>query len=162
MHPIHDTDPLLLLAVAMASKRRPAELLEIVAAVDLLQGKVPGETKFADTLARLAVAGLIVGSEEAGLALTPAAQQLIEVLPRKGEAEERLQALKGGLGAYAPGPEQPPVVIAGATILTAILAHRAAAKSPAKNLLVPKPKPAETTSRPGQRKRKPAPARRKP
>lgn len=162
MHPIHDTDPLLLLAVAMASKRRPAELLEIVAAVDLLQGKVPGETKFADTLARLAVAGLIVGSEEAGLALTPAAQRLIEVLPRKGEAEERLQALKEGLGAYAQGPEQPPVVIAGAAILTAILAHRAAAKSTAKNLLVPKPKPAETTSRPGQRQRKPAPARRKP
>lgn len=160
MHPIHDTDPLLLLAVAMASKRRPAELLEIVAAVDLLQGKVPGETKFADTLARLAVAGLIVGSE-AGLALTPAAQQLIEVLPRKGEAEERLLALKGGMGAYAPGPEQPPVVIAGAAILTAIQAHRAAAKSPAKNLLVPKPKAVET-SRPGQRQRKPAPARRKP
>lgn len=159
MHPIHDTDPLLLLAVAMASKRRPAELLEIVAAVDLLQGKVPGETKFADTLARLAVAGLIVGSE-AGLALTPAAQQLIEVLPRKGDAAEQLLALKGGLAAYVPGLEQPPVLIEGAAILAAIQAQRAAARSTAKNLLVPKPKPVEN-ARPGQRQRKPAPARRK-
>lgn len=159
MHPIHDTDPPLLLAVAMASKRRPAELLEIVAAVDLLQGKIPGETKFAETLARLAVAGLIVGSE-AGLTLTPAAQQLIEALPRKGDAEAQLQALKSGLAAYAPGPEQPPVVIEGAAILAAVQAQRAAARSTAKNLLVPKPKPVEN-ARPGQRQRKPAPARRK-
>jgi len=40
--------------------------------------------------------------------------------------------------------------------------HRAAAAAPARNLLVPKPKPAETSkSRPGQRQRKPMPARRK-
>lgn len=159
MHPIHDTDPLLLLAVALAAKRRPAELLEIVAAVDLLQGKIPGETKFAETLARLAVAGLIVAAD-GGLALTPAAQKLIEVLPHKREAGEQLLALKDGLAAYAPGPEQPPVVVEGAAVLAAILAHRAAAKSGAKNLLVPKPKPTDT-ARPGQRQRKPAPARRK-
>ena len=38
MHPIHDVDALLLLAIGLASKRRPAEPLEIVAAIDLIQG----------------------------------------------------------------------------------------------------------------------------
>lgn len=159
MHPIHDTDPLLLLAVALAAKRRPAELPEIVAAVDLLQVRIPGEARFAETIARLAVAGLVVAAD-GGLALTPAAERLIAALPAKGEAGERLLALKTGLAAYAPGPEQPPVVIEGAAVLAAIQAHREAARSGAKNLLVPKPKPA-ADARPGQRQRKPAPARRK-
>ena len=44
---------------------------------------------------------------------------------------------------------------------TAILAHRAASATAAKNLLVPKPKPVETAKRPGQRQRKPLPARRR-
>jgi len=43
----------------------------------------------------------------------------------------------------------------------ALLAHRAAGAGARRNLLVPKPKPAEDIRRPGQRQRKPAPARRR-
>jgi hypothetical protein len=39
------------------------------------------------------------------------------------------------------------------------LAHRAAAAGAGRNLLVPKPKPTGDIQRPGQRQRKPAPAR---
>ena len=46
MHPIHDHDPLFLLAVGLAAKRRPAELVEIVAAIDFLQIKAPLEQRF--------------------------------------------------------------------------------------------------------------------
>jgi hypothetical protein len=36
---------LVLLATALAAKRRPAELLEIMAAIDLIQGNIPNEAK---------------------------------------------------------------------------------------------------------------------
>ena len=44
MYPIHDHDPLVLLATALAAKRRPAELLEIMAAIDLIANRQSGET----------------------------------------------------------------------------------------------------------------------
>lgn len=161
MHPIHDTDPTLLLAVSLAAKRRPAELPEVVAAIDLLQEKIPGETKFIDTIVRLSVAGLVV-AVEGGLLLTPAGEKLIEALPRKVETEERLRALKDGLSAYVPGEAQAAVTLLGADVMAAFLAHRQASKSTAKNLLVPKPKAVDTPkARPGQRQRKPMPARKK-
>ena len=50
---------LLLLAIGLASKRRPAEPLEIVAAIDLIQGNIPAEAKLSEAIARLAVHGLI-------------------------------------------------------------------------------------------------------
>ncbi len=161
MHPIHDVDPLLLLATSLAAKRRPAELLEVMAAIDLINGNIPTETKLVDAFARLAVAGLLVGVDT-GIALTPAAETLIKALPRKVELEEKQFSLKNGLTDYIPGPAQPPLTIAAEALTVALLAHRAAAKSTAKNLLVAKPKVEESTqARPGQRQRKPAPARRK-
>ena len=69
MHPIHDHDPLLFLAVALAAKRRPAELVDVVAAIDLLQIAIPGEQRFIDSFARLAEAGLLLGRDD-GLALS--------------------------------------------------------------------------------------------
>lgn len=161
MHPIHDHDSLLLLATSLAAKRRPAELQEVMAAIDLLNGNIPTESKLADAFARLAVAGLLVGAGD-GIALTPAGESLIEALPRKGEADEKIYNLKNGLAAYTPGPAQPALTIATEALTAALQAHRAAAKSTAKNLLVAKPKPEESAkSRPGQRQRKPMPARRK-
>ena len=38
MQSVHDVDVILLLATLMASRRRPAELPEIVAGVELIQG----------------------------------------------------------------------------------------------------------------------------
>jgi hypothetical protein len=46
-------------------------------------------------------------------------------------------------------------------VTAAIQAHRAAGKTAAKNLLVPKPKPEAEVHKPGQRQRKPMPARKR-
>ena len=160
MHPIHDHDPLLFLAVALAAKRRPAELVDVVAAIDLLQIAIPGEQRFVDSFARLAAAGLLIGQGE-GIALTPAGLALFEALPKLSDGEERVYSVKQALSGYTPSTAEP-LAVEFAAVTAAIAEHRAAAAGPARNLLVPKPKPAETSkSRPGQRQRKPMPARRK-
>ena len=82
MHPVHDVDSLLILAIALSSKRRPAELLEIVAAADLLQNNIPNEAKLVEAFDRLAKYGLLK-AEADGFALTAPAQEIITGLPRK-------------------------------------------------------------------------------
>jgi hypothetical protein len=164
MHPIHDIDALLLLATAMSSKRRPAEIVEIVAALDLLQNNIPAEPKLVEAVARLAVHGLLLEAD-GGLALTPAAQAIIEQQPKKAETAERLFGIKDCLSMHNAKGEFAAVVLTEEAFRAAIVAHRAAAASTAKNLLVPKPKPEDkSVQRPGQRQRKPMPAarRRKP
>ena len=164
MHPIHDVDVLLLLATALAGKRRPAEPAEIVAAIDLIQGNVPAEDKLSEAFSRLGRQGLL--EETAGrIALTAAGERLIEALPRKAQAGERLLDLRGLLAAYTTAGEGATILVSPEDLRAALLAHRAAGQGAAKNLLVPKPKP-ETSQlrsqhRPGQRQRKPAPAKRK-
>jgi hypothetical protein len=160
MTPIHDVDALLLLATALSAKRRPAELVEIMAAIDLLHGNIPAEPKLAEAIARLAVNGLLVGSA-GGIALTPDAQALVEGLPKKAEAAERLFIIRDRLSEYQVRGEQAAIEVSVEQLKAALLAHRAAGEGAGKNLLVPKPKPAETVKRPGQRQRKPVPARRR-
>ena len=63
MYPIHDHDPLVLLATALAAKRRPAELLEIMAAIDLIQGNIPNEAKLSEAFARLGQSGPPIGKQ---------------------------------------------------------------------------------------------------
>jgi hypothetical protein len=162
MHPIHDVDALLLLATALSSKRRPAELVEIMAAIDLINDNIPAEAKLAEAISRLAVHDLIC-SVDGRLALSPAAQQMIENLPRKAPNDERLFSIKDQLSTYTPAALCAPVVLTTDELRAAMLAHRAAATSTAKNLLVPKPKPEDKSlQRPGQRQRKPMPTGRKP
>lgn len=160
MFPIHDVDVLLLLATALAAKRRPAEPVDIMAAVDLVHGNIPDEDKLADAFARLGAAGLLMAAGE-GVALSAAAERLIEALPRKGEHAGRLFELRGLLGAYQPQGEGAAVVFAAGELRAAIVAHRAAAAVAGKNLLVPKPKPEAGQAKPGQRRRKPLPKARR-
>jgi len=68
MHPVHDVDALLLLATTLASKRRPAQLAEVMAATDLLQGSIPLDVDLAAGFRRLAANDLI-GGEADGLGL---------------------------------------------------------------------------------------------
>lgn len=159
MHPIHDIDALLLLATALSSKRRPAEPVEIMAAIDLLQGNIPAEQKLSEAIARLATHGLLVEAN-GGIALTPEAQKIVEDLPRKAEAAERLFVIKDRLSDYHVKGEHAAIVLSTDQLKAALLAHRAAGEGAGKNLLVPKPKPADE-GKPGQRQRKPAPARRR-
>jgi len=160
MQPIHDVDVLLLHATAMAAKRRPAEMQEIMAAIDLIQRNIPSEEKLVDAFVRLGQAGLLVADGER-VGLTPVAEGLIRILPRKGEYDQRLFELRGLLGAHQPKETCPAIVIEAATLRAAMQAHRGSAAGAGKNLLMPKPKPEAPQGRPGQRQRKPLPKARK-
>ncbi|HSG21345.1 MAG TPA: hypothetical protein VLA64_00150 [Azonexus sp.] len=158
MHPIHDFDVLLLLATALSSKRRPAQLVEIVAAADLIQEAIPAEAKLIEAFARLAINGLII-EIDGGFALTPDAQVLVNRLPRKADAAERMFIVRDKLSEYNAKATHAPILLTMEQLKEAIAAHKLAGESTAKNLLVPKPKPVEEVQRPGQRQRRPAPAR---
>ncbi len=161
MHPVHDVDALLLLALGLSAKRRPAELVDIMAATDLIQEAIPADAKLIEAFERLSRHGLIV-AVESGYRLGEAAEKIIAGLPRKAEAAERLFIIKDELSVYAAPADQAPIVLVPADVAAALVAHKAAAASTAKNLLVPKPKAVDTSkSRPGQRQRKPMPARRR-
>jgi hypothetical protein len=68
--PIHDVDVLLLMSTALATKRRPAELVEIMAAMHLLHGSIPLDVDVAAAFQRLSTECLL--AEEAGrYTLTP-------------------------------------------------------------------------------------------
>ncbi len=160
MHPIHDPDALLLLAVALAAKRRPAELEDIMAAIDLVNGNIPTEAKLAEALTRLAANGLL-SATGSGLTLTPAAERIVAAQPAKAANEEKLFGIKDQLSMHQAKGEYPPLAITPEALRAALLAHRTAAASGAKNLLVPKPQPAAPKARPGQRRRKPLPTRKR-
>lgn len=99
MHPIHDTDLLLILALAVAAKRKPATLDDSLLAIAMLQeAGLPSEPKLLDSFARLSSHGLLVAQGE-GYTLTAAAQSILASLPRKGDTEERSFRLKEKLAA---------------------------------------------------------------
>lgn len=164
MHPIHDVDAILLLATALSSKRRPAELVEIMAAVELIHEAIPSEAKLADAFARLSTHALLSQSCEGsdGFSLTPDAQQIVKGLPRKADTAERIFSIREKLSAYTAAAECAPIILSVEQFKAAIAAHKASGQGAGKNLLVPKPKPVETDKhRPGQRQRKPMPAGRR-
>ena len=160
MHPIHDFDVLLLLTTAISSKRRPAELVEIIAAADLLQQTLPTEAKMVEAFSRLATNGLIVETEGA-YSLTADAQKLVERLPKKADVAERSFIVRDKLSEYNAKAVHAAILVTEEQIKAAVAAHKLAGESKVKNLLVPKPKPEEQTQRPGQRQRKPFAARRR-
>ena len=139
MRPIHDIDAVILMATALASKRRPAELVEIVAAADLLQGAIPFVDKLGESIQRLSAVGLI-GAVEGGFTLTPPAQAIMAEQPRKADTEELIVAIRGSLAAYAPQGEFPAILLTREQLRTAILEHKASRRTSSKNLLMPKPK----------------------
>ena len=161
MYPIHDTEVLLLLAMTLSSKRRPAELVEIMAAVDLLHGSIPSELKLIEAFHRLSTHGLI--SEAAGrFTLTPDAQKIMaDQSGKKVAAEERVFGIKENLAVYDSNGEHAPVLVTTEQLGAAILAHRTSAKGSGRNLLAPKPKAAEGNGRRAGQWRKPAAGRRR-
>lgn len=164
MPPIHELDALLLMALALSAKRRPAELIEIISAIDFIQAPVPSELRLIDSFRRLA-ANALISEVESSFALTPEAQNIMASLPKKGETAERIVSLKEKLSAhyFRNGKENSPsLALTTKQICAAILEHRDFAKSKVKNMLMPKPiAPEDENKRPGLRQRKPAPARRK-
>lgn len=151
MYPVHDVDALLLLAMSLAAKRRPAELAEIIAAVELAQGVIPSEAKLSESFYRLSAYGLICGAG-GGYTLTPDAQQMLAGQTKKATTPERIYDIKEHLADYHLKGEHAPILVTGEQLGAAVVAHRAAKAGTGKNLLAPKPKPAEDDKRPGQRK----------
>lgn len=148
-------DALLLFATSLAAKRRPAELSEVAAALDLVEPELPAAAELAAGFARLGESGLLL-AVDGRLALAEAAEGLIGQLPRKGEHADRVRALQGLLAAQRPTAGNA-IAVEAAELQAALLAQRAAVAGAAKNLLVPKPKPEAAKARPGQRQRKPLP-----
>lgn len=164
MNPNHtnlDIEALLLLAVSLAAKRRPADLQEVMAATDLIHSPIPGQILLRNAFSRLATLGLLCETGEGCFALTDAGAALIAAGSQRNDLNIRLKTVREQLAACKHPADQPPLLVTPERFDKAILGHRAAAQSPAKNLLVPKPKTDGDKSRPGQRQRKPMPARKR-
>jgi hypothetical protein len=152
MYPVHDVDAILLLSMALAAKRHPAELVEIVAAADLAQGNIPPETKLSDSFYRLSEYGLI-RAQDGGYTLTPDAQQMLTGHAKKALPPERIYNIKEHLADFHLKGEHTIILVTVEQIAEAIAVHQATKKITGKNLLMPKPKPVEDNNkRPGQRK----------
>lgn len=152
MHPIHAVDVLLLMAMSLASKRRPAELSEIMAAADLVSGSIPLDVDLAGAFLRLSTYGLI-GEEAGRFTLTPDALELMAGVRHKKKAEmpERLYAIEQELASYVPKGEGAAIRLATEAVRAAIVAHRTFLKGPGRDMLMPRPKAAtDRVRRPGQ------------
>lgn len=150
MYPVHDVDAILLLAMSLAAKRRPAELIEIIAAVDLVQGVIPPETKLSDSFYRLSEYGLII-EQDGGYTLTPNGELMLTGHAKKAQTPERIYDIKERLADFHLNGEHAIILLSIEKIGAAVLEHRAARAASGRSLLVPKPKPVED-NRPGQRK----------
>lgn len=161
MYPIHDADPLLLFATALAAKRGPAQLAGIVAAAELIAGSLPSGQRLAESFASLSRNGLIQ-AEGGGFSLTPAGERLMAEQPKKGTGDQRLFRLREDLSALPTKAAEAVIVVAPAALAEAVATHQAGALGRGKNLLMPKPKETDRNqARPGQRQRKPLPARKR-
>lgn len=138
--------------MSIAAKRRPAELVEIIAATDLTQGAIPPETKLSDSFYRLSEYGLIC-EQDGGYALTPDAQQILSGQAKKAKSQERIYDIKENLADFHLNGEHALILLKEEQISAAVLVHQATKQSAGKNLLMPKPKPVEDFGkRPGSRK----------
>jgi hypothetical protein len=137
MHPIHDADVLLLLATTLAAKRKPAQLSEIIAAMDLLNGALPAEPKLVESFARLAEHGLML-EIDGNFTLTAAAQKLMATQPKRADMAEHTFSLKEKLAAYNPASEgNVAIAVSPDKLSAAIQTHRVSMQGAGKNLLMP-------------------------
>lgn len=125
MNPIHDTDVELLLAVALASKRGPAELDALILALAIHDKRLPPRVKLHDAFARLSANGLLI-EEAGGFTLTEAAQEVLALGRKNYEHDERAFRVKERLAAYEPPRGTHPVIqLAADRLATAITAYEA-------------------------------------
>lgn len=137
-----DIDALLLFATALSSKRRPAELIEIMGAADLVQESVPAAPILAEAFRSLSTRGLLLEVDDC-FALTPDALVMIEALSKKLDHPKKVLALKAALAAYVPSGEHPAIELDAERFSTTLQAFRASGKGAGKNMLMPKPKVVE-------------------
>jgi hypothetical protein len=139
MYPIHDADAILMLAMSVAAKRRPAELVEIIAAADLLAGVIPGETELSDSFCRLSEYGLI-RAQDGGYALTPDGQHILSGQAKKARSQERIRDIRENLADFHLSGGHAIVLVEPALLLAAINEYKKA-RSSGRSWLTEKPKP---------------------
>lgn len=150
----HDLDAIILIATTLSSKRRPAELAEIVAAADVLQGSVPFPEKLGAAIERLSACGLI-SATEGRFTLTAVGRDVMAKQPKKAATEDLIEAVKNDPALRGRGRECPPILLSPEQLSAAIRAHTATRNS-GKNLLMPKPKPDRHFKVEGRWRRAPA------
>src|SRR5665647_272159 len=138
MYPVHDVDAILLLSLSVASKRRPADLLEIITAIDLAQGTIPSENKLSDAFARLSAYGLLV-EVDGGYTLSADAQQMMASQRKNDDTAKKMYRLKEHLADYHLNGEHKTILVHPDLLLAAIQAYRKA-KTPGRSWLMDKPK----------------------
>ena len=139
MRTTHDIDVVILLATMRSSKRRPAELVAIVAAAELIQNPLPSPENLGDAIRRLSTLGMITATTD-GYTLTALGQETIAKQDKKVGSEELIAAIKSDLGAYRPRGESLPIILSAEQLSAAIRTHKLARKAAGKNLLMPRPK----------------------
>ena len=159
MRPIHDIDVLLLLALALSSKRRPAQLGEIVAAAEIVMSVIPADGQWIESFSRLSKGGLICTLDD-GYTLTAEAHEIMVNPSRTGDTSRRVASIKEKLAHYEAKCEHTPIRLSAKEVCAAVLDHRASSKRAGNTLLAPKPSAESKKARPGQRQRKPLPANR--
>jgi len=125
-------------------------MVEIVAAADLLDGGVGSEARWAEAFRRFATHDLIV-EVDGRYTLTEAGLQLVHRLPKKADTAERIFLLREKLSEYEPAEKTPSIVMQEEQVAEAVRAHQASKSVGGKNLLMPKPKPAEEDAQPRRR-----------
>lgn len=139
MYPVHDVDAVLLLSLSVAAKRRPADLIEIVTAIDLAHGTIPSEHKLSDAFARLSAYGLIA-EIDGGYTLPPVAQAMMESQRKNDDTAKKMVRLKEHLADYRTKEEHATVQVNAEQLLAAIQAYRKERASN-RSWLIEKPKP---------------------
>lgn len=160
MYPVHDSDVILLMATGLASKRRPADLVEVMAAADLIHRSIPQVEALADSFFRLSTQGLIT-MLEGGYVLTDDAEQVLVGERRSAEMAERVAGVKQRLSDYQPQGSYAAIELTEEELSAAIVAHRTSAKGAGRNLLMPKAKTVETRHKHMGQWRKQSDARRR-
>ncbi len=138
MYPAHDVDAILLLSLSVASKRRPADLLEIMTAIDLAQATIPSENKFSDAFARLSAYGLVV-EVDGGYVLSADAQQMMTDQRKNDDTAKKMYRLKEHLADYHLNGEHVTILVNPDRLLAAIQAYQKA-KTTGRSWLMNKPK----------------------
>jgi len=138
MYPVHDVDAILLLAMSLAAKRRPAELVEIIAAAELTLQTVPTAARLTDSLHRLGNFGLITETPE-GYSLTAVAQLMLTGHAKKALPQERIRDIREHLADHTRPDEASAIQVTEKQVAAAIVAHRASRQQ--RSWLVPKSKP---------------------
>lgn len=139
MYPVYDIDAAVLLGVALSAKRRPARLVEVMAAADMLQGFIPFETKLGDALFRLSIHGLVDAAED-GYVLTEVGQELAAEVPNKDDPADRIARMKDLLVDFRARATYAGIEMTSEQYRQALVEHQADKTNGGRNVLMPKPK----------------------